>query len=231
MRAEGGAEESVIAQQFLAARRQWQADRALFDGGPFGEQRQLRLDAGDGPARLVPVSGETAQGAGIGQQLQGPGVEPGASAEIVHVEERLGLPDLLDTPGILLAKASDHPQAKAYGRLRLAKRLQAAIPTAVADIHRACLQGVTAGVLEQLVGAVEAHRPTVDQGAGEGRRLVTFQPTAGVGEQGEAGGVGFRETVAAEAFDLLEDARCEVGLVALGEHARVSRSRWCSRPP
>ncbi len=68
MRAEGGAEESVIAQQFLAARRQWQADRALFDGGPFGEQRQLRLDAGDGPARLVPVSGETAQGAGIGQQ-------------------------------------------------------------------------------------------------------------------------------------------------------------------
>ncbi len=193
MRAEGGAEESVIAQQFLAARRQRQADRGFFDDGPFGEQWQLRLDAGDGPARLVPVSGETAQGAGIGQQLQGPGVEPGASAEIVHVEERLGLPDLLDTPGILLAKASDHPQAEAYGRLRLAERLQAAIPTAVADIHRACLQGVAAGVLEQLVGAVEAHRPTVDQGAGEGRRLVTFQPTAGVGEQGEAGGVGFRK--------------------------------------
>ncbi len=68
MRAEGGAEESVIAQQFLAARRQRQADRGFFDDGPFGEQWQLRLDAGDGPARLVPVSGETAQGAGIGQR-------------------------------------------------------------------------------------------------------------------------------------------------------------------
>lgn len=106
MRAKGGAEESVIAQQFLAAQRQRQADRALFDDGPFGEQWQLRLDAGDGPARLVPVSGETAQGAGIGQQLQGPGVEPGASAEIVHVEERLGLL----TCSIRLASSSRKPR-------------------------------------------------------------------------------------------------------------------------
>ena len=80
-------------------------------------------------------------------------------------------------------------------------------------------------VLQQLVGTVEAHRLAIEQRAGEGRRLVALEPAAGVGEQGEAGRVRLRETVAAEALDLLEDARGELRAVAARQHPGGQRSR------
>src|SRR5690606_15618322 len=119
------------------------------------------------------------------------------------------LAGILDALRVVLAKPPDHPQAKSDRRLALFAWLQAAIPVAEAHIQRADFQAVAARVLEDLVRAVETHRPAVDQGAGEGGRLMAFQPATGVSQQGEAGGVGFGEAVAAKALDLLEDARGE----------------------
>src|SRR5690606_27169485 len=63
------------------------------------------------------------------------------------------------------------------------------------------------------------HGPAIDKSTGEGGRFVAFEPAAGVGEQGEAGGVGFGEAVIAEALDLLEDALGKLQGVAPLKHA------------
>ncbi|MNI29224.1 hypothetical protein D3C73_830370 [compost metagenome] len=74
-------------------------------------------------------------------------------------------------------------------------------------------------VLQNLVRAVEPHRPTVDQRTSEGRRLVAFQPATGVSQQGKTGRVGLGKTVAAKALDLLEDLRGKLRRVAFFLHA------------
>src|SRR5690606_28584580 len=101
----------------------------------------------------------------------------------------------------------------------LAVVLQSAVPVAVTHVYRPGFDAMAAGVLQDLIGAVEAHGPAVDQGAGEGGRFVAFEPAAGVGKQGEAGGVGFGEAVVAEALDLLEDALGKFLCIAALEHA------------
>src|SRR5690606_27493832 len=75
-------------------------------------------------------------------------------------------------------------------------------------------------VLQHLVGTVETHRPAVDQSAGIGRRLMTLQPAAGVGEQGEAGRMRLGEAVTAKTFDLAEDPFGECLRVTLFQHSR-----------
>lgn len=167
----------------------------------------------------MPMPGQPAQGAGIGQQFLGAAVEARPLPEVGDVDERAALARRLDPPRVVFAKALDHPQPQAQRRLRAGQRFQVAIPGAGAHVHRANRQMVPARVLEDLVGAVEAHGPAVDQGAGEGRRLVAFEPATGIGQQGETGGVGFGETVAAEALDLLEDLRGEFVAVAIDAHA------------
>src|SRR5690606_22722352 len=57
-----------------------------------------------------------------------------------------------------------HPQREA---VTAAGCLHAAVPLAPAHVHRPHLAPVAAQVLQDLVGAVEAHRLAVDQGAGE----------------------------------------------------------------
>src|SRR3546814_3541557 len=49
--------------------------------------------------------------------------------------------------------------------------------------------------------------------------MMTFHPGRGVGDLGEAGGMTFRKTVAAEALDLLECASGEVSSVAAFDHS------------
>ncbi len=78
---------------------------------------------------------------------------------------------------------------------------------------------VAAGVLDQLGGAVKTHGLAVEQAGKERRRVVALEPGGDVGQQGEAGGVGFGETVAAKALDLLEQAAGEVLVVAALDHA------------
>src|SRR5690606_23914609 len=129
------------------------------------------------------------------------------------------LPCLHQPVSIVLAEAADHAHAQADAVFAVAVVFQGAVPVAVAHVYRPGFDAVAASVLQDLVGAVEAHGPAVDQGAGEGGWFVAFEPAAGVGEQGEAGGVGFGEAVVAEALDLLEDALGKFLCIAALEHA------------
>src|SRR5690606_127544 len=60
-------------------------------------------------------------------------------------------------------------------------------------------------VLHDLAGRIEAHRLRIEQRTRERRRLVPLQPAADVDQLGERGRVALRESVGAEALDLLED--------------------------
>lgn len=128
-------------------------------------------------------------------------------------------PGLLQAPGIGFGQAPDQAQAHAQGQRALGIRLQRAVPFTVADIHRPYLDALAPRLLQQLVGAVEAHGPAVDQGAGENRRFMALQPAAGIAQQGKAGGMRLWKTIAAEAFDLFENALGECQLVAIAQHA------------
>jgi hypothetical protein len=98
--------------------------------------------------------------------------------------------------------------------------LEVAIPVAAYHVHRRGLQPVPPGVLQDLVWAVETHGVGVDVRRGEGRRPMAFEPAAGVGQQGEAGRVGFGKALAAEPFDLPKDVRGVLSGISVREHAR-----------
>jgi hypothetical protein len=118
----------------------------------------------------------------IGQQGAAAVVQVDAQAEIGDIAEGLHLANLLQALRLFLAQPTDQAQSQAQGRLPIRTGLQAAIPVAVAHVQRADLDLMPASILQQLVRAVEAHRPAVDQGADEGRRFVALEPAAGIGE-------------------------------------------------
>src|SRR5690606_38466009 len=173
---------------------------------------------GDGPAGLVEVAGEAAQGAGVGGQLHGSAVELAAQGQLLYRCKALPLSGCNQSVGIVLAEAADHAQAQADAVFALAVVLQGAVPVAVAHVYRPGFDAMAAGVLQTLVGAVEALVQAVDQDAGEGGRLVALEPDAGVGQQCEAGGVGLRYAVVAKPRVLLEQAFDQLpSLAALGQ--------------
>ena len=90
---------------------------------------------------------------------------------------------------------------------------------AVVHVHRAHLDAVLACIADQLRRGVEPHRLAVEDRGGEHVRIVFFQPGGHVNQQGEAGGMAFREPVIAEAFDLAETALGKVALVAVRNHS------------
>eukprot|EP01132_Coremiostelium_polycephalum_P019821 gene19820-biopygen10926 len=165
------------------------------------------------------MPGQAAQGTGIRQQFLGASVQLGTLAQVGNIKKRPGLARRFDTPAVLFAKPGDHAQAHANRRLLAFDRLKAAIPVTGLHIHRADLQMMATGVLQDLVRAVEAHGPAVDQGAGKRCRFMAFEPATGIGQQGETGGMGLGKTVAAKALDLLEDLRGEGFAVAVFQHA------------
>ena len=75
------------------------------------------------------------------------------------------------------------------------------------------------GILNQLRRTVEAHGQAVENAAVERRRAVAFQPRGNVGQEGEAGGVGLRKAVFAEALYLIEDPLGELAVVPALQHA------------
>ncbi len=97
--------------------------------------------------------------------------------------------------------------------------LQCAIPSAVAHIHRQHFDLVPLCVLHQLRGLVETHRLGVKQGAGESGGMMALHPGRDIDQQREAGGVGLRETVLAEAPDLLENLFGENLAITTLQHA------------
>ncbi len=87
MRAKGGAKRGVVGQQVFANRRRWQRHGGFDRLFHLGEQGQLGFDAGHRPARPVPITGQTAQGTGVGQVFAGTNVQSGALAEVVDIAE------------------------------------------------------------------------------------------------------------------------------------------------
>ena len=61
------------------------------------------------------------------------------------------------------------------------------------------------GILNQDGRGIEAHGLVVEHGAGEGGQVVALQPGAGIGQQGETGGVRFGETVERKGSDGADD--------------------------
>ena len=72
----------------------------------IGEQWQLRLDAGYGPACLITVAGKALQGSSVGQPFAGAGIQPGAKAQVIDRHEGLQLARSFDAPCIFFAKAA-----------------------------------------------------------------------------------------------------------------------------
>ncbi|MNC13672.1 hypothetical protein D3C75_614250 [compost metagenome] len=167
----------------------------------------------------MPVAGQGAQRAGIGQVGAGSRIEPGTQAQVFDIAPWPLRPRLLQAPGIGLGKAAHQAQAHANGQHLSRLRLERAVPVTVAHIHRPYLDTLAPGLLQQLVGAVEAHGPAVDQRAGENRRFMALEPAAGIAQQGKAGRVRFREAIAAKALDLLEDALGKRQRVTIAQHA------------
>ena len=64
---------------------------------------------------------------------------------------------------------------------------------------------MTAQIVDQLAWRVEAHGLAVQQCAGEGLRVMVFQPCRNIHQQGKAGGVRLRETVLPKSQDLSEN--------------------------
>ena len=108
-----------------------------------------------------------------------------------------------------LVEALDVAQAQAHGAGLLPRLVGGVLPGAapLRALHTdgAEAHPVALAVLDQGSGVVEAHRPGVQDGDEEGRRMVDFEVAAGVGDESEAGGVRFRETVEGEGGDRLDD--------------------------
>ncbi|MCY1433092.1 hypothetical protein D9M71_491130 [compost metagenome] len=103
VRAQGGAHRRIVAVQILGHARYRQGHLDFRLARNPCEQRQLRLHRRYLPARRVAVPGQALQGAGIGQQLAGTGIEVGTLADVDHIAESTLATRLLDTPGIVLA--------------------------------------------------------------------------------------------------------------------------------
>ena len=64
---------------------------------------------------------------------------------------------------------------------------------------------MTLRVLDQSGGLIETHGLIVEHGGGERGQIVAFQVSAGIGDESEASGVGFRESIESERSDGLND--------------------------
>ncbi len=172
------------------------------------------------------VTGQGREGRGGSQCLHVAAIQCRTQGEITQIGEGPFVPGRFDAlsrcPGQTLhvAQANSHRRLGAcvlvYGRRR---RLQRTFPIAYGHIHRPHFQAVAPPVLDELRRRVETHRPAVEQRAQKRRRLMTFEPGRGIGEQGEAGSMGFGKAVFAEAFDLPPDLVSECRRIATPLHA------------
>jgi hypothetical protein len=87
MRAESGAKRRIVGQQIFPLRGCRQAQAGFTRRRHAGEQRQLFLDAGHRPARLVAVANQSPKCAGIGQPLTRRGVQACAPTEVFDIVE------------------------------------------------------------------------------------------------------------------------------------------------
>ncbi len=93
------------------------------------------------------------------------------------------------------------------------------MPLTLQDIRRQHRDAAPSGLVHQLCRLIKAHRLAVEQPGDEGGRLMALEPAGDIGQQRKRGGVGFRETVFAEAEHLPVDLLGELGRVAVFAHA------------
>ncbi len=137
-------------------------------------------------------------GAGVGgrQGVELLAGQAGAAPEVGDVGIGLLLAGGLDAqPGGFL-EALDLVQAQAHGRAGLAGQgFERGFPAALGDVDRQHPHAVAAGVLHQLRGGVKAHGLGIQQRGQKGFGLMAFEPGAGIGQLGEAGGMAFRKHI------------------------------------
>ena len=75
------------------------------------------------------------------------------------------------------------------------------------------------GIADDLRRRIKTHWLAVQEGAGENRGIVAFEPGRDIDQQGETGGMRFGKAVITETFDLLEAAFGIVQFIALADHA------------
>ena len=168
MPAQREAGHRVVGAHVLVRAWQRQGHCGFGRGADGVEQGALCFHACHGPARLVPVACQSAQGRGIGQDAAQALVQVRALAQVGDIVESLSRARLLDAQRRILLEAIDHAQAQTHCRLhaRIAgDRFQRAIPVAVAHVDRPHLDAVPPRVLHDLARRVEAHRLRIDQRA------------------------------------------------------------------
>ncbi len=74
------------------------------------------------------------------------------------------------------------------------------------------------GIADDLRGRVKSHWLRVEQGRGERRGIMAFQPARDIDQQGKARGMAFGKAVFAETLDLVEAAMRKFGIVAARDH-------------
>ena len=220
---QGQAQRGIVVADLLAEPHRRQAHLGI--GSAFadpGEQRQfLRPQRAHRPQRLTPRTSGRAVCVGSGQRFHRADRQARATPQITGIGEWPAgvLPLGHDRLGAGFGKPLDLAKPEPQGVAAPVVLLQRAVPAAVVDVDGARLDAVIAGVAHQLGRGVESHGLAVEDRGREHIRVVAFQPGRDIDQQGEAGGVGFREAVFAEPFDLIEAALGEFRFVAVGDHA------------
>jgi len=213
----------VVSDDLLRQRHERQRDGRLlaqFAGLGGGEERQglVVWQAAHGPERLAAVEPKRTEGVGIGEQPHRTARQIGPAHQFLDIGIAPA-PPRRDAQPPFLAEAVDLAEAETQGEAGMDSRLQPIVPKAEIHVDRARLDAADLlRLAHDLGGCVEAHGLRVQKRAGEGRRVMAFQPGGDVDQLGEGGGVAFREAVAAEALDLVEAALGEIALIAARHH-------------
>src|SRR3546814_18213710 len=106
------------------------------------------------------------------------------------------------------------PYTTLFRSWAVARRLEGAVPVAGIHVGRADLDAVLACVADKLGRRVETHRLAVQQRGGEDRGIVMLHPGRHLDHKAESRRHALRKPKDAEAIDLREPTRGEVGRVA-----------------
>ncbi|SAL07500.1 hypothetical protein AWB81_08126 [Caballeronia arationis] len=146
-------------------------------------------------------------------------VELRAPRQIADIQERPDRACGFDPLRRAVAHPSEQGQAEPHGRRLSFTTFENGIPAADRHIDGRHLHAVPLRILDELRGRIKAHRLGVKHRGEKCSRLVTFQPTARIHQQGEARRVTLRKAVLAEALDLFEDGFRKVLFIPTLAHA------------
>ncbi len=89
-------------------------------------------------------------------------------------------------------------------RVRGLYKLQRTIPLTIIHIDITHFHSMVLGIANDLGGFIESHRLAVEEGSSEGGGVVAFKPGGNINQKCKAGGVRFRKSIFAKAFDLFK---------------------------